>query len=155
MTVTEIAIPGRQPLVLERVVFDVNGTLTNRGALIAGVAERLERLRQKLDVFLASADTYGTLDEVARALAVPAHRARSATEKLSLIETLGAARTVHVGNGSNDALALTAAALGIAVLGPEGASREALSAADLVCLSACDAIDLLLDATPIAATLRS
>lgn len=151
----EIVIPGWEPLTLERVVFDVNGTLSDRGDLLDGVADRIALLRDELDVVLASADTFGTLDEIARALGVPAHRAASAEEKLALVERLGASRTAHVGNGSNDAAALAAAALGIAVLGREGSSGAALAAADLVCSSACDAIDLLLDARALAATLRS
>src|SRR5581483_1315889 len=150
-----LEIPGRELVVLERVVFDVNGTLTNRGALVAGVAERVHLLRQQVDVLLASADTYGTLEEVAKTLDVPAKHTASDEEKRSLIETLVASHTAHIGNGSNDASALRAAALGIAILGPEGTSPAALAAADLVCLSACDAIDLLLDTTAIAATLRS
>jgi soluble P-type ATPase len=154
-TVKEIDIPGRQPIRLERVVFDVNGTLTDRGTLIDGVAERIQLLRHELDVLLASADTFETLDEVVQVLDVPAHRAGSAEEKLVLIESLGASHTAHVGNGSNDVLALASAALGIAVLGAEGLSAAAFGAADVICLCACDAIDLLLDARAVTATLRS
>jgi soluble P-type ATPase len=49
---------------------------------------------------------------------------------------------------------LAAAALGIAVLGPEGASSTALRAADVVCPSILHALDLLLDDRALAATLR-
>ena len=61
---------------------------------------------------------------------------------------------VVIGNGANDALVLEAAALGIVVLGPEGASSRALRAADIVCSAVTDALDLLLDPTALAATLR-
>jgi soluble P-type ATPase len=47
------------------------------------------------------------------------------------------------------------AALGIAVLEAEGASVEALTAADLVVASAADALDLLLPSRRSVATLRA
>ena len=50
---------------------------------------------------------------------------------------------------------LEAAALGLAVLGPEGASAAALRSADVVCASAADALDLLLDPKALSATLRA
>ena len=59
-----------------------------------------------------------------------------------------------IGNGANDALVLEAAAVSFAVLGPEGASAAALRSADIVCASATDALDLLLDPQALSATLR-
>lgn len=44
--------------------------------------------------------------------------------------------------------------MGIAVVGPEGAATSALMAADLVCHSILDALDLVLDAQALASTLR-
>ena len=64
MTV-RVPIPGRDELRLEHLMLDVNGTLTNRGVLIDGVEERLDRLRGTLDIRLVSADTFGTLDALA------------------------------------------------------------------------------------------
>ena len=52
-------------------------------------------------------------------------------------------------------LALEAAAVSFTVLGPEGASAAALRAADVVCASAVEALDLLLDPTSLSATLRT
>ncbi|HSK14997.1 MAG TPA: HAD family hydrolase [Gaiellaceae bacterium] len=147
------AIPGR-PLELERLVLDVNGTLTDRGALLDGVAELLARVAANASVHLLSADTFGTLEETAATLGVEARRVAGGDEKLLVVEELGAARCAAVGNGANDALMLEAAALGIAVLGPEGASARALSAADVVCRSAAEALELLLDERALVATLR-
>ena len=59
-----------------------------------------------------------------------------------------------IGNGANDVLVLEGAALGIAVIGPEGASSAALRAADVVCASIVDALDLLLEPRALTATLR-
>jgi soluble P-type ATPase len=46
------------------------------------------------------------------------------------------------------------AALGIAVVGPEGAASASLAAADVVCGSILVALDLLLEPRALAATLR-
>jgi soluble P-type ATPase len=70
------------------------------------------------------------------------------------LDALGRDRCAVIGNGANDVLALEAAAIGFAVLGPEGASAAALRVADIVCASAADALDLLLDPEALAATLR-
>ncbi len=149
-----ISIPGRPRLQLEHLILDLNGTLSDRGSLLPGVAERLQRVQGVLSVRLVSADTFGALPATAAQLGVEATRAADGEEKRALVEELGGARCVVVGNGSNDAAALRAAGLGICVLGPEGAAVEALLAADVVCRSIAEALDLLLDERAIVATLR-
>jgi soluble P-type ATPase len=59
-----------------------------------------------------------------------------------------------IGNGANDELVPHAAALSVAVIGPEGASAVALRAADVVSVSAVDALDLLLEPRALSATQR-
>jgi soluble P-type ATPase len=103
---------------------------------------------------LATADTFGTLDSLVRELRTEGVRVDDGRQKLQLVERLGAERTIVIGNGANDAFALEAAGLGIAVVGPEGASTAALAAADVVCRSILDALDLLLDERALCATLR-
>jgi soluble P-type ATPase len=153
MTLT-LDIPGLARLELDVLLLDVNGTLTDRGLLIDEVAARISALRSTLAIELLSADTYGTLDEVARLLGVRHRRAATAQEKAVALDALGASRSVAVGNGANDAEMLAAAALGIAVIGPEGASARALAAADVVCRSITEALDLLADPRALTATLR-
>lgn len=150
-----LSIPGRDDLRLDHLILDVNGTLTNRGVLLDGVEERLGRLRDGLEIHLVSSDTFGTLDSIARQLKVDALRAASGADKVGKLNALGAHRCAVIGNGANDVGALEAAAIGFAVLGPEGASAAALRAADVVCASAVDALDLLLDPTSLSATLRT
>ena len=149
-----VSIPGIPELQLEHLLVDVNGTLTNRGELLDGVEARLDRLRHSLDIRLVSADTFGMLDTIAAGLHVSAVRASTGEDKLRLLDDLGRGRCAVVGNGSNDALVLEAAAVGFAVIGPEGASAAALRSADVVCASAADALDLLLDPKALSATLR-
>jgi len=150
-----VPIPGRAELRLEHLLLDVNGTLTDRGKLINGVEDRLGRLRAMLEIRLVSADTFGTLDAIAERLEVVAVRAPGGEDKLHVLDELGRERCAVVGNGANDVAVLEAAALGLAVLGPEGASAAALRCADVVCASAADALDLLLDPMALSATLRA
>jgi soluble P-type ATPase len=150
-----VSIPGRGDLRLEHLLLDVNGTLTNRGVLLEGVETRLVRVSHALDVRLVSADTFGTLDAIAERLKVVAVRASSGEDKVRVLDELGRERCVVIGNGANDVPALAAAALAIAILGPEGASTAALRAADVVCGSVADGLDLLLDPQALSATLRT
>jgi P-type E1-E2 ATPase len=150
-----VRIPEGPVLELEQLVLDVNGTLTDSGELVDGVAERLARLRESLELQLVSGDTFGTLDAITSELGLAARRVTKGDEKAAIVRELGAEGCVLIGNGVNDVAGLEAAALGIAVLGPEGASAAALRAADVVCRSIVEALDLLLDPPALGATLRS
>lgn len=149
-----VRIDGRPNLRLEHLVLDANGTLTDRGSPIAGVAHALRDLRRALDIHVATADTFGTGERTAAELGASFHRVESGEEKRSLVEGLGAAATAAVGNGTNDVAMLRTAALGIAVFGPGGTSAAALGAADVVATSIQSALDLLADPLLLRATLR-
>jgi soluble P-type ATPase len=149
-----VSIPGFADLRLEHLLLDVNGTLTNRGALMDDVAARVQRLRDELEIHLVSANTFGTLDSIAQSLQVAAAAVATGDDKLRVLDQLGREKCAVIGNGTNDVLVLEAAAIGFAVLGPEGASAAALRSADIVCASAADALDLLLEPKALSATLR-
>jgi soluble P-type ATPase len=152
--VRTIAIPGRPSLELDHLLLDVNGTLTDRGGLIDGVADKLGRLGETLEAHLLSADTFGSLADVASALGVRSTTVLDGDEKLAFVRELGPEHCAAIGNGVNDARMLAEAALGIAVIGGEGAATAAIQAADVVCASIGAALDLLLDERALAATLR-
>jgi soluble P-type ATPase len=149
-----VLIPGRVGLALDHLLLDVNGTLTDRGTLLADVAPRIARLGEALEIRLVSADTFGTLGQVAELLGVTAVRAGDGADKLRVLDELGRDRCAVIGNGMNDALVLKAAAIGFAVVGPEGASTAAVLAADIVCSSVAHALDLILEPEALSATLR-
>jgi P-type E1-E2 ATPase len=150
-----VQVPGGEDLSLEHLVLDANGTLTHRGELIPRVAEALGRLRGELALHLLSADTFGTAEELAAQLGAAFQRIESGAEKARHIERLGAAGCVAVGNGRNDVPMLEAAALGIAVLGPEGSAGAAVAAADVVARSIEEALGLLAEPMALTATLRA
>lgn len=147
-------IPGGETLEIEHLLLDINGTLTDRGDLLPGVGKRIGRLRRSVGVHLLSADTFGTLDRLARSLDVEGARISTGAEKRAFARELGSGSCAAIGNGRNDAEMLAEAALGIAVLGPEGLSRAAITVADVVCPSIQAALDLLVDPRALAATLR-
>ncbi|MCS7007201.1 MAG: HAD family hydrolase [Thermoleophilia bacterium] len=147
-------VPGRAALRLEVLLLDANGTLTDRGQPIDGVAERVRALAARAEVRILSADTFGTLRDVARLLGARGERVTTGEAKAAVVAAVGRERCAAIGNGANDAAMLAAAALGIAVVGPEGAAGAAVRAADVVCTSIVDALDLLLDERALAATLR-
>ncbi|MBI3970843.1 MAG: HAD family hydrolase [Chloroflexi bacterium] len=149
-------IPGRGAYELVSLVLDVNGTIAEDGYLIPGVKERLARVMRSLDVKLVTADTYGRQTAIDHELeAVRLHNGEpEAPQKAALVRQLGSASTIAIGNGANDALMLAEAAVGVAVIGPEGASTAALQSADVVALSVVDALDLLLHPRRLIATLR-
>jgi P-type E1-E2 ATPase len=153
----EIAIPGRATYRLEHLVLDVNGTVSIGGQLVQGVAERVARLGESIEVHLATADTRGQQSTIDTARGLTATRIAprgEATQKAAFVRQLGAEAVCAVGNGANDAEMLRAAALAIAVLGDEGLAVETLNAADAVASHINAALDLLLDPLRLVATLR-
>lgn len=149
-----VYIPGRGELRLEHVVLDLNGTLSDRGALIPDVGWRLQRAGADMRLHLLTADTYRTANAIAAELGATLRLVGGGEDKREYVEQLGAERCVAIGNGANDIAMLKAAGIGIAVLGSEGTSFAAMAAADVVCRSAQEAIDLLLSPLALTATLR-
>lgn len=159
-----LAIPGRSDLVLHHLVSDLNGTLALDGALVAGVAERMARIRAMLGIHILTAGTHGGLEraqtELAEACAAAGaptprwERVVTGADKARYVAALGAAEVVALGNGANDALMFGIAGLSIAVLGREGAHGSAVSSAQIVTTSPLDALDLLLHPQRLVATLR-
>lgn len=155
MLTVEIAGFGR--LALDHLALDLNGTLALDGEVLPGVAERLAALSPHLQIHLLTADTRGRGAATADGLGIDLYRLTRGDEvaqKRAFVESLGVERVAAVGNGANDAEMLAAAALGIAVLGPEGLARAAWQNADLIVSDIGAALDLLLHPQRLIATLR-
>jgi len=159
MIVIILTIPGTGELRIQHLLIDVNGTISLDGEPLEGVAERLAQLREQVTVELVSADSRGRLGLTAQAFGVGSHRLEAdrpeAEQKAARCQALGAGSVAAIGNGANDAGMVQAAALGIAVLGPEGLSTRTLQAADLMVPSILAALDLLLYPQRLSSTLES
>ena len=152
-----IDIPGRGLLELEHLVLDVNGTIARDGRVVAGVAEGIVAMRGQMHVVAITADTHGTAPALRDRLGVDIHiitPGGEAAQKLAFIESLGPGRVVAAGNGANDVSMLRAAAIGVCVIGDEGAAGGAVAAADVVVTSAASLFGLLANPARLVATLR-
>jgi P-type E1-E2 ATPase len=152
-----IDIPGHGILELEHLVLDLNGTLTLDGSLIPGVPEALASLEESLHVVVITADAHGRASAIAEKLGCDFHvieRGREDEQKLDFVDELGSDSVVAIGNGANDALMLSDSALGIAVVGPEGAAAAAVAGADVIVASIGDALGLLVEPRRLITTLR-
>jgi P-type E1-E2 ATPase len=155
--VIRIAIPGRGTYAIEHVVLDLNGTIGFDGRIIRGVREKLTKLSQHLDVIVVTADTNQNAEALLGDLPVVVHKVKEGQEhnqKLEVVLQKGSNNTMSIGNGCNDVSMLKESALGICVVGREGASPEAMMASDLVAPTINDALDLLFKPNRLRATLR-
>jgi P-type E1-E2 ATPase len=154
----KISIPGRDIFTFQHIVLDYNGTMGCDGNLIPGVKERLNLLAENLDVHIITADTFGLCKSSCQGIKAVIHILTSEAggpEKENYVENLGPAGVMAVGNGNNDALMLSRAAVGVAVLGPEGTSTLAIKASDIVVRDINAGLDLLLNPKRLIATLRA
>ena len=153
----EIAIPGHGICKFEHLVLDLNGTISLDGNIIEGVLKKLKLLRKLVDIVLVTADTRGRAQELEKSLSIKIYKVDPGGEqvqKLKLVQKLGSGTTVSIGNGSNDASMLKESILGICVIGPEGASYEAVTSCDVMVPDINVALDLLIKPERLIATLR-
>ncbi|MBD3288828.1 HAD hydrolase family protein [candidate division KSB1 bacterium] len=154
----ESDIPGFGKIRLKHVVFDYNGTIAVDGHLIPAAKDLLKTLSKDLVVHVITADTFGTVRQQlshipCKVVILPQQEQH--IEKLNYIRKTGLNETVCFGNGRNDRLMLKMAAIGIAVIQPEGASTEAIAAADIVVNNITDGLEILIKLLRLKATLRS
>ncbi|MFC1906165.1 HAD family hydrolase [Chloroflexota bacterium] len=153
----EIEIPGRYNFALENLLLDVNGTIALDGTIIDGAKQRLAEISQNLNIYIVTANIHNNADYLEQELGIEPHLispGQEASQKLFLANMLGKEKCVAIGNGANDVLMLKQSAIGICVVGKEGASAEAVQHSDIVVHDINDAFDLLLNHKRLIATLR-
>jgi len=87
-----VSIPGWDTLSLANVLFDLNGTLAQDGMIAESTRERLTALGDVLTLYVMSADTHGTLEQVCADLPLIIHRVETplgAPAKRQWLESLG------------------------------------------------------------------
>lgn len=149
-----VEVPGSEPLVLTRLLLDFTGTLSLDGVLLPGVSQRLEALGHKIRLTVLTADTFGSAVKQLEGLPVELQRIQTGQDKVDFLAGLNGSQTAAVGNGRNDVGMVHGAALGVAVIGPEGCCAELIGAAKIVCHDILTALDLLLNPLRLKATLR-
>jgi len=152
-----IEIPNFKTLKITDIVCDYNGTIAKDGVVLPEIKKLFEMLSKQYKIHVITADTFSSVKmqltgykTQIKILTTNNHT----KEKADFIADLGADNCVAIGNGNNDKEMLLLAAVGIALLGDEGCSRDALFNADVICKSAAEALSLLLNPKQIIATLR-
>ena len=153
----QVKIPGREELTLTHLVLDYNGTIAEDGAIIEGIAERLEALSKVLQICVITADTHGTAAK--RCAGLPLEVKTFPTVEVGAIKAEEVRKLsggmACIGNGFNDIGMCDAADISICVIGKEGCCGALLAHADVVVTSILDALDLLLKTDRLRATLRT
>ena len=153
----EYEIPNYKNLKINNLVFDFNGTLACSGKVITGVKERLNILAKRCNIVVLTADTFGTVQDMTVNIEIEIEVIKSSNGRLykkEFIEKLGPQNIIAIGNGGNDELMLKSAALGILIIGDEGAAVSSLMSSDLIVKDIRDALDLLIYPKRLIATLR-
>ena len=150
-------IPGRGVYSVEFLVLDMNGTISTDGRISGRLKDKINLLAKRLKVYILTADTRGDAQDRLGRMAAELVRidgGDGAAQKREFVSQIGAEKTIVVGNGYNDHLMMKEAALGIAVIGREGAATETICNADVLVTEIADALDLILKPLRHQATLR-
>lgn len=151
-------IPGRGEIEIENVVLDYNGTIAVNGKIIEGVKELIQKLKEYVNVYILTSDTYGTSESECKGLGVKAitfPNENAGLYKKEIVRKLNGRKTICVGNGYNDIPMFKESILTIAVIEGEGACGKLLLNADIVTRSIIDAIEIILNENKVKATLRN
>ncbi|MDD2371885.1 MAG: haloacid dehalogenase [Firmicutes bacterium] len=150
-------IPGYGKLEIKNLILDYNGTIAKDGKLIEGLKELIDNLAQIVDIYVLTADTYGSVEKEMSELPVKVQVIKGENElveKRDFIRELGSQVTMGIGNGYNDQLMFKEVKVSIAVMGNEGCATILFNIADLVVKDIYDALGLLLNPTRLRASLR-
>jgi len=153
-----IKIPGRKALDIRTIVFDYNGTLATDGRLSESVKAKLLELSKSYELYVLTADTYGSAARECEGLPIVLKTFDSegaSAFKAQVTAELNPAHCACVGNGFNDMGMFKAAALAVGVLGNEGIFAELILQSDILVKSIEDGLDLFLNPGRITAGLRS
>ena len=150
-------IPGREIIEVKNVLLDYNGTIATDGKLIDGVGELINELSDRINFYVLTADTFGSVKkELAnvdcKVTIIP--KGNQDIAKLDFLKHLGKDVTLAVGNGKNDKLMLKEAIVGVALIQDEGVCVETMLAADIACKSIIDVFQYFKTPNRLIATLR-
>ena len=152
----EINIPGKGKYQIENIVFDYNGTIATDGEMSTETIDNIKKLSKIAEIYILTADTYGTVTEKCYGLPVklitfPSDNA--SVYKRNIVESLNG-DTICFGNGFNDIEMFKASTISVCVIGEEGCSGKLITLSDIVVSSIHDGFELLFKTDRIKADLR-
>ena len=139
--------PGQEPLEIEFVLIDFEGTLASDRRVHPKAKDKINLLSKRTKIYILTKGEKEVVEETLRrvkAEIVYSMEGETSRQKLDLLRQLGPTRTVAIGNGVDDAPMIEEAGFSICVMGKEGTSVEAMMKADVVVSNALDALDFLL-----------
>jgi soluble P-type ATPase len=139
--------PGQEPLEIEFIVLTFEGTLATDQRVHPKAKDKINLLSKRAKVFVFTTGEKARVSAVLRnvkAEVVYLKEGEASHGKLDLLQQLGPARAVAIGNGMNDVGMIEHSGLGIAVMSREGTLSEVIGKADLVFMTILDALDFLL-----------
>lgn len=152
-----IEIPNFKILNIRHIVCDYNGTIAKDGTVKPEIKALFETLSKTYTLHVITADTFGSVHQQLKDYNTSIKVLSSddhSKEKADYIISLGSEYCAALGNGNNDTQMLRSASIGVALLGEEGCSKEALFAADIVCKEITDALSAFIHTKRLIATLR-
>ena len=150
-------IPGYGMLEIKNLVLDYNGTIAKDGKLLEGLQDVLVKLSEVVDIYILTADTYGSVEKEMAGLPVKVQVIKGENElveKRDFAREIGANVTMAIGNGYNDQLLFREVKISIVVMGCEACATILFNIADLVASDIYDALGLLLNPTRLRSSLR-
>ena len=153
----EMNIPGQGIFQIEYLVCDVNGTLAIDGVLLPGISSVMNRIQDRLKVYLITANTHAKQSKIDIELGIEAkiiQQGNESQQKKNFITQLGPEKVIAIGQGANDSGMLKEAAIGICVFSEEGTSIDALISSDIVVKDGLTALKLIQNPMRMMATLR-
>lgn len=139
--------PNQQPLDIEYLLIDYEGTLASDGRVHPKAKDKINLLSKRIKVFIVTNGEKVSVEERLRkvnAEIIWLTEGQASRQKLQLLHQLDPNKTVAIGNGQDDAAMIAEAGLGICMIGKEAAAGETLRRADLVMTNILDALDFLL-----------
>lgn len=139
--------PGQKPLEIDFILIDFEGTLASDRRVHPKAKDKINLLSKRTKIYILTKGEKEVVEETLKKVkAEMFHSTEGETSqrKLDLLHQLGAAKTVAIGNGVDDAPMIEEAGLGICIIGKEGTSVEAMKKADVVVTNVLDALDFLL-----------
>jgi soluble P-type ATPase len=139
--------PGLEPLEVDFILVDLDGTLASDGRIHPKAKDKLNLLAKRTRIYILAKGEKDRVEDVLRkvkAEAVYVPEGEASLAKRDWLRRLGEGRSVAIGNGVEDASMVEDAGLGICILCKEGAAASTLAKADLVFTNILDAFDFLL-----------
>jgi len=139
--------PGQEPLAIEFILIDFEGTLAFDRRVHPKARDKLNLLSKRSKIYILAKGEQEAIGEIlkkVKAEVIYLTEGEASQRKLDLLRQVGATRAVAIGNGVDDAAMIEEAGLGICIIGKEGTSAEATKKADVVFTDILHALDFLL-----------